>query len=487
MNKFIFHVLINFIIICVVYGQHHSVHKYENEFYKKNFTSSITYTQQLSKNSSSAKLNKIVFGYLPYWEFSAGTHKIIRYDLLSHLAVFSYEADSLGNLKDPYGWPWNDVIFMAKSNNVKLILAVTNFDGNSINKLITNQSHKEKLFSNLLQRVKAYSFDGINIDFEEVNKADRNTVISNFFAELKNYFIQNKLNIEISFASPIVNWGGWDFSMIAKQIDLFFIMGYDFYGTWSSTTGPSAPLVGGNYNITTSFSFDYYTVLQSNPEKLVLGVPYYGNYWLTKSSFPYSAGSDAKTKRYREVLTNTKNKEKLWDNSSKTPWIRWHDTTWNQIWYDDEESLELKYDLAIKNKIAGVGIWALGYDDGRSELWKLIENKFAATSNAEKNEIPSAYVLEQNYPNPFNPVTTIEYTIPAANANNASTKNHVLIKVYDALGREVVTLVDEYKTAGKYKVDFIPDSSIKNPTSSVYFYRMQSGSYSKAKKMVLLK
>lgn len=479
MTKLFLNILVFLLIsISFVKSQNITVHQFENEFYKKNRAPQSATNFNLPKKTSSAKLNKAVFGYLPYWEYYAGTHKNIRYDLLTHLAVFSFEADSLGNLKNPTGWPWNDIIQNAKANNVKLILTVTNFNGNEIHALLTNQTYKANLLSNIYQKVKLYSFNGVNIDFESVKTGDRNSVISSFFAELKSTFVTQNMNVEISFASPIVNWGGWDFSMIAKNLDLFFIMGYDFYGDWSTTTGPSAPLIGGNYNLTRSLSFDYYTVVQSNPEKLILGVPYYGNYWRTKSPNPYTTAKGSTSKRYRHVVTDFNNKEQLWDYSSNTPWLRWQDTTWNQIWYDDKKSLTMKYDLAIKKKIAGIGIWALGYDDGRSELWKLIDSMFtSATSSLINPSIPTSTSLDQNYPNPFNPETTIKYKLHAAGRVN--------LKVYDLLGREVAELVNEFQQAGEYNYKL---SSINYQLSSgVYFYSLRTGNFIQSKKMVLTK
>jgi len=81
----------------------------------------------------------------------------------------------------------------------------------------------------------------------------------------------------------------------------------------------------------------------------------------------------------------------------------------------------------------------------------------------------------QNYPNPFNPTTTISYQIP-----NSS---HVTIKVFDILGRDVTTLVDEFKPSGRYKVQF--DAS--RLASGIYFYSIRSGNYNAVKKMLLLK
>ncbi len=90
------------------------------------------------------------------------------------------------------------------------------------------------------------------------------------------------------------------------------------------------------------------------------------------------------------------------------------------------------------------------------------------------------FTLLQNYPNPFNPSTTISYTIPT-NTKNGTV--NVKLTVYDVLGREVVTLVNKEQNAGSYKVIF--DASKLN--SGVYFYQLQSGNFTKSKKMILLK
>lgn len=99
------------------------------------------------------------------------------------------------------------------------------------------------------------------------------------------------------------------------------------------------------------------------------------------------------------------------------------------------------------------------------------------TSVEENEQLPNGYYLLQNYPNPFNPETTISYSIPKS--------DHVTLKVHDLLGREVATLVNEFKTAGNYNFQF----SIGNYqlSSGVYFYRLQSGSFSEVRKLILAK
>jgi len=93
----------------------------------------------------------------------------------------------------------------------------------------------------------------------------------------------------------------------------------------------------------------------------------------------------------------------------------------------------------------------------------------------QSNVLPSKYVISQNYPNPFNPTTTINFSVPKT--------SFVTIKVYDVLGREVITLVNENKPVGNYIVQF----NASKITSGIYFYRMESGSFSETKKLLLLK
>ena len=93
------------------------------------------------------------------------------------------------------------------------------------------------------------------------------------------------------------------------------------------------------------------------------------------------------------------------------------------------------------------------------------------------------YFLHQNYPNPFNPSTKIKFTIPSVIASGTKQSQFVSLKVYDVLGNEVSTLVNEEKSAGTYEATF--DAS--GLTSGIYFYKLQAGNFTESKKMILLK
>ena len=101
----------------------------------------------------------------------------------------------------------------------------------------------------------------------------------------------------------------------------------------------------------------------------------------------------------------------------------------------------------------------------------------------DETNIASEFALEQNYPNPFNPSTTIRYSIPSVIVNEVKQSQLVILKVYDILGNEVVTLVNEEKPAGKYEIYFDASSL----TTGVYIYSIQAANYFESRKMVLLK
>jgi photosystem II stability/assembly factor-like uncharacterized protein len=105
------------------------------------------------------------------------------------------------------------------------------------------------------------------------------------------------------------------------------------------------------------------------------------------------------------------------------------------------------------------------------------------TSIDDDKNLPINFALEQNYPNPFNPSTKIKFAIPNVIANEMKQSILTTLKVYDILGNEVITLVNEEKSAGVYEIDF----NASTLSSGVYFYKIQAGSFSDTKKMILLK
>lgn len=110
-----------------------------------------------------------------------------------------------------------------------------------------------------------------------------------------------------------------------------------------------------------------------------------------------------------------------------------------------------------------------------SSIWRRPLSQVVTDVNDGASLQPSEFSLTQNYPNPFNPSTKISWQSPVG--------SHQTLKIYDVLGNEVAIIVDEYREAGSYEVDFSADQL----TSGVYFYKLQAGEFISTKKMTLIK
>ena len=113
--------------------------------------------------------------------------------------------------------------------------------------------------------------------------------------------------------------------------------------------------------------------------------------------------------------------------------------------------------------------------DTVSIFQKVVATYVNPVSVDDKPISPNQFYLYQNSPNPFNPSTKIRWQSPVS--------SHQSLKIYDVLGNEVATLVDDYLPAGSHEVDFIAEAL----NSGIYFYKLQAGNYSSTKKMILLK
>jgi len=121
--------------------------------------------------------------------------------------------------------------------------------------------------------------------------------------------------------------------------------------------------------------------------------------------------------------------------------------------------------------VSGTGLW--------SSVWNFRTSSVGI--NISGTEIPSAYSLSQNYPNPFNPTTKIRFAIPKASVGQ--TFLFVTLKVYDIMGKEISTLVNEQLAPGTYETTF--DGSALS--TGTYFYKLTTGDFSATKKLTLLK
>jgi spore germination protein YaaH len=478
-----FSALILFLVLStVMYAQEHrSIHQSDLEFYKNlPYDKGITEPAEIIplQFDKSAENGKIVFGFLPYWEYP-GALTWLRYDIVTHISAFDFQIDSLGNVTNPSGWPWTNMINTAHQNGVKVIMTAVNFDASQIHWLITNSTAKQNFFTKVKATINQYLLDGVNIDFEGLNTADRGSVINGFMTELTNYIHTELPGKEVSFAGPAVNWSGWNLQGLAASCDYIFIMGYDFYGSWSTTTGPSAPLTGGGYNISNTVNTQY---AGCPPEKLILGVPYYGCEWVANTIQP---GATVSTylghPRVYAAMAQSQFYTLTWHTSSQTVYYTIpNNNKFNQVWFDNDSSTALKFNLAKQKNYRGVGMWALGYDRDRTELWTELSKYLAPTSVENEESLPQEYQISA-YPNPFsssssagNSSATVVFTVPEAGSSS--------LTLYDLLGRVVYEKDLGFLSPGRYSESV----NIGNGLSSgTYVVRITTGSAVGIKSMMV--
>lgn len=336
-------------------------------------------TLNVSGEDRGKTLNRTVYGFLPYW----GNDTWLRYDLISILACFCVDMGSSGTITNWNGFPsiFSDAIDGINAAGGKAIVTIVNFSSNGIHSIIT--TNRDTAISTIVDLVINYPVEGVSIDFENVSSSDRDNLTA-FMSDLRNELDISAPGSHLSICTPAVDWtGAFSYSELAGVCDALFIMVYPFHGSWSSVAGPCSPLTGWGSTPESSANMvwclgDYAIYAAEYHDRIVAGLPYFGHQWETSGSSSHSAvtGSCA-TFRYVTLADRAGIYGRIWNYESLTPWYAYYYSTgWNQGWFDDEESLELKYDLIREADLQGAGIWALGYDGSRTELWDCIEESF---------------------------------------------------------------------------------------------------------------
>ncbi len=335
-------------------------------------------------------LSHVVYGWYPYWMGSIYTG--FQWDLLSHVSFFSLETDAWGNITDDHGWPesWSGLIGSAQSAGVTITLTCTLFSSTSINTLINSSVNRSNLITNLVNACLAGGAEGINIDFEGSSLDKMNLVI--FMQELELALHTAIPGAHLSMATPAVDWTGcFDYDELGYVCDQLIPMCYGYH--WSGgDPGPVSPLTAGSvwsawcveWTIDDYLGAGYGTT----PDHLAIGVPYYGYDWPVTgdpSIYPATRLADGVSRTYSYIRSNHAGYTKEWDIHSQTPWYYYWSTDPRQVWYDDEESLGLKYQVAKDRNLAGIAIWALGYDGSYTELWDTLSDHFSCIKDGDVN------------------------------------------------------------------------------------------------------
>lgn len=350
----------------------------------------ITHQVVLTDSAKQVRLapNVKVFGWHPYWMGNA--YKSYKFNLLSYVAWFSYDIDPpTGNYKNPdviAAWLASDTLVeMAHSGGCKVLLTITNHsDAKGHHAFLDNPDCWRTLTANLLKLLKEGNGDGVDVNFENIPD-DLEDEMTAFLTMLSRALRQANPEYLLTVDLPIYDYNNtYQFKKLDEVVNLFLVTGYDYYNGRSRTDGPVAPLDGPTKFYTIKNSVNKYLNAGLKPEKLLLGLPYYGTLWTARSPTPGAFDTTLVFRQhmtYRAVQARFCTAKSGFDPISWSAYYMVHNPDSNyyeKCWFDDSLSLSRKYDWVLEHKLGGIGIWALGYDNGYPQLWELLEKKFAS-------------------------------------------------------------------------------------------------------------
>ncbi len=359
--------------------QSYNAKGYDFQYYEQN-NSPAQINSQVKNNCT---LEKYVFGWHPFW--SNGLQVNYNWDLLSDMSYFSYEVDaSTGNALTTHGFLTAQAVTDALNNGVRVNLCVTLFSNHAT--FLSSASSRQTLITNLINLVQSRGAHGVNIDFESMSSsvsADYTSFMIDLCTQMHNQIPGS----QVSIAMHAVDWSGfYDIPALVPHVDLFCIMGYDYYWTGSSNAGPNDPLYHfqNTYNYTLSKSTTYYLERGVPQSKLILGLPYYGREWeVNAHNLPASTTSNGTAVFYNTVKNNNSGDYDIvnrnYEPESRSVYYNFFDGgNPVQCFISEEEELGERMEFINQRGLAGMGIWALGYDDGYTELWAEIQDHFTS-------------------------------------------------------------------------------------------------------------
>ena len=317
----------------------------------------------------------IVYGFWPNWPYIESYQP--DWNTLTHVSYSEWTLNSDGTITNPENMShYYAVRDQAHQHGVKITLCIYSSDPYAMDSVIAN--HQKDFINNISNLLQMYGADGVNLDLEtptDINSITGTSnvpLFENLMANLHTTLKTENPAYHISIDTP---WGikhaaTFKNANLKKYVDSVFLMSYDYCDR--KTTAPNSPYDSPiQYDAIESVNE---TSNYFSKNQIILGLPFYGYDYSTDSNQPGANITNEQTIHIEDAVNNSQIYGRIWDSDSNTPWYRYKSgDTWHQVWYDDDESLNLKYQYVKSENLGGVGFWALGYERNYSNIWKVFQ------------------------------------------------------------------------------------------------------------------
>lgn len=346
-----------------------------------------------------------IFGFLPYWKLGLPDTQL-PWGTLTTVALFGVEAGKDGKLVRasaagvvPPGWTaWNspattDLIGTAHASHARAVLTVQRFawtagQAKRSVTLLSNPAARATLAHEIVAEIAAHKADGVNLDFEPVPAEVADDFLL-LVRELRLALDASRPGLQLTFDTT-TGVNSWDVAALTADdaADAVFVMGYDYRVAGAAIAGsvdPIASTSSGNLNDTLDA-----VLAATSPDRVILGLPWYGRAWSTTSDQPMSATQDQRTygdsvtTEYADAIALASQYGRNYDPTEASAWTVYRKKdcatcpeTWRQLWYDDVDSMQAKQKLVLERGVRGLGIWALGQDQALPEVWATLKLTFS--------------------------------------------------------------------------------------------------------------
>lgn len=316
-------------------------------------------------NSNVLRSGEQVFGWHPYW--MKEEYKLYPYGLLSTLVFFAYDINpATGSYEDAEAmaeWRSTAMIDSAQKYQIKVLLSVTSYGADANEKFLQDKEAQKTLGDSLRVLINARKAHGVDLDFADIPN-ERAQAFVEFVRSLRSK-LGDTATMTLHLSSQFLNNKAYDLKQLDALINTFIIQPYD-YETELKRSGPIAPLYAKADKSCVLNLVEYCESKGIGKKQLILSLPLYGTLW-QKGAADNMAYEDI-------VALYEKNNPAVQDPRSESAYIII--SPGDTLWYESAKSLNLKFLWAEEHDLLGVGLWGLGYDGGRPEVWNAVASNF---------------------------------------------------------------------------------------------------------------